>query len=165
MSGTITMTSEEYDTLHAEAEALRVVLHEIASVNPAHRGIEWAKSYASDGLKGSGSELYARWLDTFKEAEALRAENGRLSANIARLTSNPADHRYWEGRYRDAEAELEEARGLLSQLRGMINCTVENDTEKMPVWISTKHPVIERIDAFLTATPAPEVQSEQGEQP
>ncbi len=73
MSGTITMTGEEYDALHAEAEALRVVLHEIASVNPAERGIEWAKSYASDGLKGAGSELYARWLETFKEAEALRA--------------------------------------------------------------------------------------------
>jgi len=38
----------------------------------------------------------------------------------------------------------------------MINCTAENDADKMPVWISTKHPVIERIDAFLTATPAPE---------
>ena len=50
-----------------EPETLRVVLHEIASVNPAHRGIEWAKSYASDGLKGAGSELYARWLETFKD--------------------------------------------------------------------------------------------------
>ena len=69
--------------MHAEAEALRVVLHEIASANPAERGIEWAKSYASDGLKGAGSELYARWLETFKEAEALRAENARLRAVLA----------------------------------------------------------------------------------
>jgi len=83
MSGTITMTGEEYDALHAEAEAMRVVLHEIASVNPAQRGIEWAKSYASDGLKGAGSELHARWLETFKEAEALRAENARLRAVLA----------------------------------------------------------------------------------
>lgn len=74
---------DKYDALHAEAEALRVVLHEIASVNPAQRGIEWAKSYASDGLKGAGSELYARWLETFKEAEALRAENARLRAVLA----------------------------------------------------------------------------------
>lgn len=78
MSGTITMTGEEYDALHAEAEALRVALLGIASVNPAERGIEWAKSYASYGLKGAGSELYARWLDTFKEAEELRAENAKL---------------------------------------------------------------------------------------
>ena len=83
MSGIITMTGEEYDALHAEAEALRVALLEIASANPAERGIEWAKSYASDGLKGAGSELYARWLETFKEAEALRAENARLRAVLA----------------------------------------------------------------------------------
>lgn len=72
----------ERDALHAETEALRVALHEIASVNPAQRGIEWAKSYASDGLNGAGSELYARWLETFKEAEALRAENARLRAAL-----------------------------------------------------------------------------------
>ncbi|PTU76869.1 hypothetical protein DBO86_23010 [Pseudomonas indoloxydans] len=72
---------DDYDALYAEAEALRVALLEIASANPAERGIEWAKSYASDGLRGAGSELYARWLDTFKEAEALRAENGRLQAD------------------------------------------------------------------------------------
>ena len=63
----------EIEQLRAEVEALRVALIGIASVNPAERGIEWAKSYASDGLKGAGSELYARWLETFKEAEALRA--------------------------------------------------------------------------------------------
>ena len=81
MSGTITMTGEEYDALHAEAEALRAALHGIASVNPAERGIEWAKSYASDGLKGAGSELYARWLDSFKEAEALRAQVSALQSD------------------------------------------------------------------------------------
>ncbi len=70
---------DDYDALQAEAEALRVVLHEIASVNPAERGIEWAKSYASDGLKGAGSELYARWLETFKEAEALRAQRNKMA--------------------------------------------------------------------------------------
>ncbi len=64
---------DEIEQLRAEVEALRVALLGIASVNPAERGIEWAKSYASDGLKGAGSELYARWLETFKEAEALRA--------------------------------------------------------------------------------------------
>ena len=65
-----------------QIEALRAALLGIASVNPAERGIEWAKSYANDGLKGAGSELYARWLDTFKEAEALRAENARLRAEL-----------------------------------------------------------------------------------
>ena len=44
---------------------------------------------------------------------------------------------------------LVEALGMLDRLRGMINCTPENDAERVPVWISTKHPVIERIDALL----------------
>lgn len=60
-----------------QIEALRAALLGIASVNPAERGIEWAKSYASDGLNGAGSELYARWLETFKEAEVLRALLGK----------------------------------------------------------------------------------------
>ena len=68
-----------------QIEALRAALLGIASVNPAERGIEWAKSYASDGLKGAGSELYARWLDSFKEAEALRAENGQLRDGTKRI--------------------------------------------------------------------------------
>ena len=81
--GVVLVLATDYDALHAEAEALRVVLHEIASVNPAQRGIEWAKSYASDGLKGAGSELYARWLETFKEAEALRAERDELREELS----------------------------------------------------------------------------------
>ncbi|CAM5335809.1 hypothetical protein SSTU70S_04942 [Stutzerimonas stutzeri] len=64
----------ERDQLRAETEALRVALLGIASANPAERGIEWAKAYASDGLSGTGSELYIRWLETFKEAEALRVD-------------------------------------------------------------------------------------------
>ena len=97
----------DYDALHAEAEALRVVLHEIASVNPSQRGIEWAKSYASDGLKGAGSELYARWLDTFKEADALRA-----------------DSQHWKGMHASsmalrmsAEFECDELRAELDRLQ------------------------------------------------
>lgn len=67
----------ENDRLRAEVEALRVALLGIAQVNPAERCIEWAKSYASDGLSGTGSELYIRWLETFKEAEALRKDADR----------------------------------------------------------------------------------------
>ena len=138
MSGTITMTGEEYDALHAEAEALRVVLHEIASVNPAERGIEWAKSYASDGLKGAGSELYARWLDTFKEAEALRAENGHWKGMHA---GSMALRMSAEFERDELRTELEAARGLLREVRQ--RC-------QLPDWARS------RIDK-LTATPAPEV--------
>ena len=79
-----------------QIEALRAALLGIASVNPAERGIEWAKSYASDGLKGAGSELYARWLDTFKEAEALRTELAQAHGR--------AD--YWKQRAKSAEGHL-----------------------------------------------------------
>lgn len=75
-----------------QIEALQAALLGIASVNPAERGIEWAKSYASDGLKGAGSDLYARWLDTFKEAEALRAENGRLADALDRQSVITGDY-------------------------------------------------------------------------
>lgn len=67
----------EIERLRADNEALRVALLGIASVNPAERGIEWAKAYASDGLSGTGSELYIRWLETFKEVEALRKDAER----------------------------------------------------------------------------------------
>jgi hypothetical protein len=77
--GVVLVLATDFDALHAEAEALRAALFGIASVNPAERGIEWAKSYASDGLKCAGSELYARWLDTFKEAEALRAQRNKMA--------------------------------------------------------------------------------------
>lgn len=52
-------------------------------------------------------------------------------------------------------SENETLRALLRQLRGMINCTPENDLERVPVWISTKHPVIERIDAALSQQAEP----------
>jgi hypothetical protein len=82
----------ENERLRAEAEALRVALLGIASVNPAERGIDWAKAYASDGLSGTGSELYIRWLETFKEAEAVRKDaeryrwlRGRLPGSAYRI--------------------------------------------------------------------------------
>jgi hypothetical protein len=46
---------------------------------------------------------------------------------------------------------------LLSWLRGAIDCNPKNDTEKRGVWISTKHPMIQRIDAALAAHKAGEV--------
>ena len=88
-----------------QIEALRVALLEIASANPAERGIEWAKSYASDGLKGAGSDLYARWLDTLKEAEALRAENVRLRQAMQRLVTT---HCAAAAKNNATDAELEQ---------------------------------------------------------
>ena len=136
---------DEIAQLKSEAEALRVALLGIASVNPAERGIEWAKSYASDGLKGAGSELYARWLETFKEAEALRAENERLSRCLA--TANGQAERFEREWYLRGD-ELEAARGLLRESR-------EAYTEAIH-W-EDQQPVMKKIDAFLTATTSPDV--------
>lgn len=153
----------ENNLLRQEVEALRVALLEIASVNPAERGIEWAKSYASDGLKGAGSELYARWLDTFKEAEALRAEIEELDAlrnrqsdllsqtAIALRGPEPPLTRYSHAdipsRAKTVVAELEAARGLLNSIA---DNTSDDRARDMAI-------------DFITATPAPEVQAEQGE--
>lgn len=113
---------DDYDALHAEAEALRADMQQLRRIH----------ADAVDRLNGQIASWCSDYVTIETERNAMRTE-------------------------------LETARGLLAQLRGMINCTAENDADKMPVWISTKHPVIERIDAFLTATPAPEVQAEQGE--
>ena len=113
-----------------QIEALRAALLGIASVNPAERGIEWAKSYASDGLKGAGSELYARWLDTFKEAEALRAENARLRQAMLRLVTthcaaatknNATDaelEQYLSAGIAQLEAERDALAGELAAIKG-----------------------------------------------
>jgi hypothetical protein len=41
--------------------------------------------------------------------------------------------------------------GLLAWLRRSINCTPENDIDKHGAWISTRHPMIQRIDAKLAS--------------
>lgn len=159
---------DKRDALHAEADALRVALLEIASANPAERGIEWAKSYASDGLKGAGSELYARWLETFKEAEALRAENGRLRADLAlamKVPSVAAMHSFLEKECAQQNMqlgkELEAARGLLRVNRERMS-TISAHSMTMPAdWCSNFKAEIrsgvQQIDAFLTATTSPDV--------
>ena len=47
-----------------------------------------------------------------------RAEIERLRANVTRLTANPADHRYWEGRWRDADRELSTLRARVREVVG-----------------------------------------------
>lgn len=105
---------------------------------------------ASDDSMVPGSE--------FVSSEDYDALQSRLDAAeaLAEVGSTGADKAakamlYWK---RDADAlrqQLAERDAVLRQLRGMINCTPENDIEQTPVWISTKHPVIERIDALLSS--------------
>ncbi|WIY54105.1 hypothetical protein O9Z70_06185 [Devosia sp. YIM 151766] len=53
-------------------------------------------------------------LDAEQQVQKLTAENERLGANIVRLTGNPVDYRYWEGRYRDEATENERLREALT---------------------------------------------------
>lgn len=114
-----------------------------------------------------------------KEREdALHAEAEALRANIVRLTSNPADHRYWEGRYRDAEAGLEAARGLLDSTRPHVVELLEFIFSRFGSPITADELTDRAVAAVralekFTATPAPEVPDhlrdsakmvEQGEQ-
>lgn len=50
--------------------------------------------------------------------EEARAVIERLRANVTRLTANPADHRYWEGRWRDADRELSTLRARVREVVG-----------------------------------------------
>lgn len=57
-----------------------------------------------------------------------------LKAKCERLTANPADHRYWEGRYRDKDtentqlwAECEKLRGMLCKVAAAVGASANPD--------------------------------------
>lgn len=107
--------------------------------------------YLSDGIR-----LIEQERDALRaETEALRAENEQLRDCTRRIDA------YWQSGIRDCRAEVEASRGLLERLRGMINCTPQNDIDRAGVWISTPHPVIQRIDELLAAAPAPEARQDE----
>lgn len=84
--------------------------------------------------------------------ELMNDRTFRLGENLVRQS----DHLAALSAVTAERDRLREAAELLSRLRGLINCTPENDIDKIPVWISTKHPTIERIDALLAAMAAKE---------
>lgn len=73
-------------------------------------------------LPGDDDTLMERVVSDRDEAatalEEARAEIERLRANVTRLTANPADHRYWEGRWRDADRELSTLRARVREVVG-----------------------------------------------
>lgn len=56
------------------------------------------------------------------------------------------------------QGEVHRLREALTWLRGAINCTAENDVDQCGAWISTKHPMIQRIDDLLAASTGQEVE-------
>lgn len=69
------------------------------------------------GGECTGHRLAACWNACIGMADP-KSEIERLRFNIERLSANPADHRYWEGRWRDEAAENERLRAAL---RHMVN--------------------------------------------
>ena len=66
------------------------------------------ESYGNAALSGMEAG------EIIKGVASLRGEVERLKANVTRLTSNPTDFRYWEGRYRDEAARVSVLEGALS---------------------------------------------------
>lgn len=109
-------------------------------------------------------------LELIAENERFKAERDQLRAEVERrarneirlgdLYSTTEKHLIASGiendRLREEVEALRAVVDLLSMLRGMINCTPENDELKSGAWISTKHPTIQRIDALLAAMTAKE---------
>lgn len=58
----------------------------------------------------------ALWEPLVRQSDAERALS-EAKANIDRLTHNPADHRYWEGRYRDEAATNEKLQAEIQRQR------------------------------------------------
>jgi hypothetical protein len=120
----ITIAADEEERAR-KAEAQRETYEEILRVVCGHLELPQSESGPADDLS-----LYDRALEQadvmYRQTEAERVEHMnaryraesevvRLEANIKRLTSNPADHRYWEGRWRDSEAKLAEAVKVIEQ--------------------------------------------------
>lgn len=61
------------------------------------------------------------------------------------------------------QGEVQRLREALNWLRGAINCTAENDVDQCGAWISTKHPMIQRIDELLAASAGQGVECQECE--
>jgi|GEM_PF-6939529 len=69
------------------------------------------------GFSNQGEIEYTKSLhhESADRIEALQAENARLQEMVEKRHANPADFRYWEGRYRDEAAENERLRGIVEK--------------------------------------------------
>jgi predicted nuclease with TOPRIM domain len=56
------------------------------------------------------------WYDLKSEIESLRSRAEKAEAELSRRTANPADYRYWEGRYRDEKADNERLEAACEKL-------------------------------------------------
>lgn len=130
MIGTITMTGEEYDALHAEAEALKEVLYQERLAEDHQRRALEAASENIAGLKA--------------EAEALRAENEAYAKNLRGKHSLAGATYELLIRERDQlRTEMESARGLLRHIHATLS------QRDMPYQYEVRD-ISSRIESVLT---------------
>lgn len=83
-------------------------------------------------LRAVADRIGANWAfePLRRAADLLEQQAKALSeaeVHIKRLTSNPADHRYWEGRYRDEAARLSEAMKVIEPFAAIAEHDIGSD--------------------------------------
>lgn len=141
------VTARDYDALEAEFERLRAQVSALQSdANSWQSGYDKGRedgAKAADGWKAQHARDSAELRRLCAERDALRAENGRLNAELSGALTGIATESQAADHYR---TQLEAARGLLRHASSALG---------IDGWESLSH----EIDTFLTATPAPEVQA------
>jgi hypothetical protein len=77
-------------------------------------GMTLAGTYAFTEADDDGD--YVTYQDHLKVIESLRSRAEKAEAELSRRTANPADYRYWEGRYRDEKADNERLEAACEKL-------------------------------------------------
>jgi multidrug efflux pump subunit AcrA (membrane-fusion protein) len=113
----------DIESLIAGAEAKCKVLQ----ANARNAGKEGKGTHRNAGDSGRVAALYMESRRELASLRALSARVAELEAERAAHHANPADFRYWEGRYRDeqsrakaAEARLQAAEQLVADLRAAV---------------------------------------------
>jgi hypothetical protein len=127
------------DYVHDDLRPMPVV--ECKSCSAWVRAEDWnTRTQSAEPVQGEAVEYqqlsrYGNW-DRIDKAAFDLGNLGQTPERFRALYTSPAK----------PDAELVE---LLAKLRRMVCATPENDIDRSGVWISTKHPVIARIDAKL----------------
>lgn len=83
-------------------------------------------------IKDLDAKLYA----ALEDAAAERLRNADLTRKLAVFSGNPADHRYWEGRYRDEAAQNEALREQITRMQADCDAATEIDE----AWAASPYP-------------------------
>ena len=160
MSGTITMTGEEYDAMAGELDRLSRELSCLQSViaepdelnaEPASDYETLRRQYLSLRLLTNSALARNRYLCR-RDDRDMRAA---LSVNAANVSAERDTNAMLTDLLEKAEAERDELRTELDEARGLLREAREAYAEA--IHREDQQPVMKKIDAFLTATTSPDV--------